>query len=186
MGMARFSRRFRSVLFLAGFSLLEGGTVRLYNDTPYKLRAVIRANDNTFLGEMVISAMNTSTWTDGFNGLPGSLGAIRSQTPYRVLWYCLDGSSFSTCNMVVTGNSIAASNCEGARQCRSKNLRENDKGNIEPAPPLPVPIPPDQQQQSQQQYQQGQQQKRELEFPSQYPYRQEEQGPNVQYRSEEE
>ena len=61
-----------NALFLVALAMLDAGTVRLYNDTPYKLRAVIRANDNTFLGEMVISAMNTSTWTDGFNGLPGS------------------------------------------------------------------------------------------------------------------
>ena len=88
--------------------------------------------------------------------------------------------------MVVTGNSIAATNCDGARQCRSKNLRENDKGGIQPAPPLPVPIPPDQQQQYQQEQQQGQQQQRDLEFPSQYPYRQEEQGPEVEYNSEQE
>lgn len=169
-------KKFFIICFLC--SVLEGGTIRLVNDSPYKLRVVIRANDNSFLGEMVIAPMNTSTWTDGFNGLPGSLNAVRSQTPYRVLWYCLDGSSFSTCNMVVTGNSIAASNCDGARQCRSKELKENQQGGVEPAPPLPIPIPPSQQQERETQRQKP----RDLEFPPEYPARQREyQSPDIDY-----
>lgn len=57
-----------STLFLS--TMLEGGTVRLINDSPFKLRAVVRANDQTFLGEMIVSAQNSSTWTDTFRALP--------------------------------------------------------------------------------------------------------------------
>jgi len=140
-----------SALFLS--SLLEGGTVRLINDSAFKLRAVVRANDETFLGEMIVSAQNSSTWTDTFRGIPNTYAEQRSQTPYRVEWFCLDGSSFSTCSIVPTGGTVTSTNCDGAKQCRGK-IRPEGEGYVQPAPPLPLP---NQQQSGQESGQEGQQ-----------------------------
>jgi hypothetical protein len=188
-------KRIALLSLLAWGLCLEAGTIRLINDSPYKLRAVIRARDNSYLGEVVVNPQSQNSWNDGFQGLPGSLENVRSQTPYRVLWYCLDGSSFSTCATVSTGTTVTSTYCQGARQCRSKELKQGEGGNVEPASPLPIPIPPPQTQQAppppspqnQSQTRRGAQQqpKRDLEFPPEYPAVQHEYDtPQVIYPSE--
>jgi hypothetical protein len=143
-------------------SILEGGTVHLINDSPYKLRSVVRANDGSFLGEMIISAQDSATWTDTFRGIPNTYAQQRSQTPYRVEWYCLDGSSFSICASVPTGNTVTSTNCDGAKECRGK-IRPEGQGYIQPAPPMPMP---NQQQQGQQQGGEQQQPIQPMPYPS--------------------
>lgn len=122
---------------MACVGVLEAGTVRLVNDSPYKLRAVVRANDGTFLGEVVINPQNTSTWTDGFAGLPGGLNETRTQTPYTILWYCLEGDAFSTVAPVATGATATAMMGDGARQCRPQKQR-TPQAEV-PPPPMPLP-----------------------------------------------
>ncbi len=117
----------RAILFLLFLSCssLFAGSVRLINDSPYKLRAVIRGNDGTFLGEMLLNPEHASTWNDS-NGQIGYFGkgnvyqeqSTRSQTPYTVLWYCIDGADYSVCDMVSTGATVTAQSCLGARQCK--------------------------------------------------------------------
>jgi hypothetical protein len=105
----------------AGFA----SSVRLVNDSPSKLRAVIRGNDGTNLGEMMVEPNQSTTWTDQYanTGKPQK-GNIyqnqpsRSLTPYTVLWYCQDGSDFSFCEYVNTGNTVTAKGCTGTRQCK--------------------------------------------------------------------
>lgn len=116
---------------------LEAGSVRLVNDSPYKLRAVVRANDGTFLGEMVINPQNSTGWTDGFAGLPSGQNATISQTPYTILWYCLDGSEFSTLFPIAPGGTAQAMQGSGARQCRPQRQRTPESE----VPPPPIPLP---------------------------------------------
>lgn len=173
-----------SALILA--ATLEAGTVYLVNDSPYKLRAVVRANDNTFLGEMIINAQNNGQWNDGFNGLPGSLENVRTQTPYRVLWYCLDGSAFSICSYVATGTSVSATYCDGAKQCRGKTRPEGAPPEPGPQPAPQMPLPGQQQpgqQPGQQYYQQPGQQPGQPPPPYTYP-QPELQNPPDQYPSD--
>jgi hypothetical protein len=141
--------RFRDIFSILGLFMmgafagsLEAGSVRLVNDSPYKLRVVIRANDGTFLGEMVIAPQSTSGWTDGYAGLPGGADATRSQTPYTVLWYCLEGDPFSMCNPVPTASTVTAMTCDGARQCRPQKQKQPEGEPVQPAPPVLVPQQP--------------------------------------------
>jgi len=126
-----------SVLVLALCTLVEAGTVRLVNDSPYKLRAVVRGNDGSFLGEVVINPQDTSTWTDGFQGLAPGFNTTKTQTPYTVLWYCLEGDAFGTCPNIGSGGMAIAQRCDGSKQCRPAKQRQPE-GEI-PPPPLPVP-----------------------------------------------
>ncbi len=113
------------LIFFLLASVSYAGSVRLLNDSPYKLRAVIRGNDGTFLGEMVINPQHITQWNDSY-GQIGQFGkgnayqeqSTRSQTPYTVLWYCMDGSDYSVCNTVATGGAVTAQTCDGARQCK--------------------------------------------------------------------
>lgn len=104
------------------------GSVRLLNDSPYVLRAVIRGNDGSFLGEMVVNPQYGTTWTD--SNLDMLQRSPRSRTPFTVLWYCMDGASFSICTDVGSAATVTAQGCEGARICRPPNP---------PAPSAPAP-----------------------------------------------
>ncbi len=135
--MKRIGLSFLGLFFLC-ISIVEAGTVRLYNDSPYKLRAVIRGNDGSFLGEMVLNPQGSNTWTDGFAGLQGGLQETRLQTPYTVLWYCLSGDPYSTLYPIASGGMAQASLGDGAKQCRPQRQRVPEV-EVQPAPPMPVP-----------------------------------------------
>jgi hypothetical protein len=103
---------------------LFAGSIRLYNDSSYKLRAVIQGADGSQLGEVLINPTQSYTWADTY-GQVGNIGqpfveeAPNSpRTPYTVLWYCLDGNSYSICSIVETGATITAQSCTGARICK--------------------------------------------------------------------
>ncbi len=104
---------------------IQAGTVRLINNSPYDLRAVIRGSDGSYLGEVVVRAQNETVWTDtygqyGFYGgaNPNVNQNYRSKTPYTVLWYCLDGADYALCDTVSTGAVVTAQGCLGARMCK--------------------------------------------------------------------
>ena len=113
------------LFFCAG---LQAGSVRMYNDSPYTLRAVVRGADGTYLGEVVIHPQQFNTWTDtyshigkfGQGNLPNEI-ITRSQTPYTILWYCMDGGDYAACPNTPTGMIVIAQNCDGAKICRPKD-----------------------------------------------------------------
>lgn len=101
------------------------GSVKLINNSAYRLRAVIRGNDGTFLGELTLNSQQTTTWTDDY-GIMGRdnqggnyVGQFyRSQTPYTVSWYCMDGGDYALCDGIPTGGAVAALSCNGTRICK--------------------------------------------------------------------
>jgi hypothetical protein len=106
-------------------SALSAGTVHLVNDSPYMLRAVIRGADGTYLGEMVINPAHSATWTDTYGqtghwgyGTADLEGYSRSQTPYTVIWYCMEGAPYAICSSVANAATATAQGCEGNRICK--------------------------------------------------------------------
>ena len=104
---------------------LHAGTVRLVNNSPYDLRAVIRGSDGSILGELVVKSQKETVWTDTYGnyGTYGGANAnlnenYRSKTPYTVLWYCLDGGNYAVCDTVSTGGLVMAQSCIGPRMCK--------------------------------------------------------------------
>ncbi len=91
------------------------GSVRLVNDSVYKLQVIVQASDGTSLGEVVVNPRQTMSWNDYNSGV----GAYnQSRTPYTVQWYCMDGNSFSTCSNVSTGSLAQAMSGVGPRACK--------------------------------------------------------------------
>ena len=118
-----------------GFQL-TAGTIRLLNDSPYKLRAVVRGADGSYLGELILNPQGFSTWTDANTqfgvfgkGNPYSQGPAMPQAPYTVLWYCLDGSDYSVCSYVPNGATVNAQGCDGARICKPVPKKKNTNPN---------------------------------------------------------
>lgn len=94
---------------------IQAGSVRLINDSTYKLQAIVQASDGSSLGEVVVNPRQTMSWNDYNSGF----GAYnQSRTPYTVQWYCMDGSSFSTCSNVSPGGLAQAMSGLGARACK--------------------------------------------------------------------
>lgn len=114
------------ILFLCLLCLvssISANSLKLYNNSPYKLRAVVRAADGTYLGEMMLLPMTYNTWTDSYAqfgpiGGRSAPGPTRSQTPYTVLWYCLDGSTYSTNVQMATGMLVIAQVGDGPKICK--------------------------------------------------------------------
>ncbi|NGX27309.1 MAG: hypothetical protein K940chlam6_01243, partial [Chlamydiae bacterium] len=93
------------ILVFLCFCAVGQASLRLHNDSPYKLRAVIHAADGTYLGEMIILPEHFNTWSEqypsfGPGGQQYSEQPSRSQTPYTVQWYCLDGGQYGICQNI--------------------------------------------------------------------------------------
>jgi len=114
-------RKIVCFLLLSLCSLLEAGTVRLVNDSAFKLRAVIRAADGTYLGEVIVTPQQTMSWNDYWGGV-GYYN--QSRTPYTVTWYCVDGGDFAVCTDVPTGATVPAMTCEGTMSCKAKKKQD--------------------------------------------------------------
>ncbi|NGX39177.1 MAG: hypothetical protein KR126chlam1_00499 [Chlamydiae bacterium] len=110
-------------------ALLSAGSLRLHNDSPFKLRAVIRAADGTYLGEMVILPEHFNTWSSDYPSFgPGgqnySENPTRSMTPYTVYWYCLSGGVYGISPNKSPGEAVMAKNSEGPRMCQPQKKRK--------------------------------------------------------------
>lgn len=103
------------------------GSVRMINNSPYTLRAVVRGSDGSYLNETIIQSQKETVWTDSY-GEFGSYGGAnssvndnyRSKTPYTVLWYCMGGSPYGVCDTVGTGAVVLSQGCSGNRMCPTK------------------------------------------------------------------
>lgn len=138
------------LLFITPF-MLQANSVRLINNAPYTLRAVIRGSDGSFLSEVVVQSQKESVWTDSYGqyGLSGGANSntnqySRSKTPYTVLWYCMNGSDYAVCDTVSTGAVVMSQSCQGARMC-SPQQKENPaspqpEGNYLYTPPQSPPL----------------------------------------------
>lgn len=111
-------------LFIICAASAHAGSVRLFNNSNFDLRAVVRGSDGSYLGELVVKAQNSATWTDsygpagGYNGPNAQVeSGYRSKTPYVVLWYCMDGKDYAVCDTVSNSAAVSALSCSGNRTC---------------------------------------------------------------------
>jgi hypothetical protein len=127
-------------LFIAALSTLSSESVKLFNDSPYQLRAVVRGGDGSYLGELVIASNTFNSWTDS-NTQFGIYDRQRreSVTPYTVMWYCMDGSDFSICTNVPNGGLVTAQTCDGARECGPRKQPKSPNPNHGQGEELYVP-----------------------------------------------
>ena len=129
------------ILVIFWISLLQAGSVRLFNNSNFDLRAVVRGSDSSYLGEIVVRAQNTATWTDSYSYAGGYRGpnaqtesAYRSKTPYVVNWYCMDGNDFAVCDTVSTGAVVSSLSCSGPRVCHPPPKKKQGKSGYPEVP----------------------------------------------------
>lgn len=102
-------------------------SIYLINDSAYTLRAIIRARDGSYVGEMIIPANGVTQWTDGGNVAGGLEQYPRSRSPFSVSWYCPEGEIFSVDSKVTTGGSTSALGAVGSRSCRPQKQEPHNK-----------------------------------------------------------
>ncbi len=100
------------LLFMSSASLFAG-SVTLFNDSPFKLRAAILSATGVNLGEVVLSPQHRVVWSD--NQTSSMVGY--SDTPYSVIWYCLEGKEYGIWTNVSVGSFVTASGSGGLRIC---------------------------------------------------------------------
>jgi len=125
-------KNFLIALFCFCSVSLFAGSVRLYNDSPFKLRAVIRGADGTFLGEMVLLPEHFNTWSSNYpsfgpSGKWSQPNPNRTLTPYTVYWYCLDGGNFGIQTNVAAGQAVIAESSVGPRMCKPPKKKRNSE-----------------------------------------------------------
>jgi hypothetical protein len=114
---------FLSLIF---FGYLHAGTVHCINDSPYVLRAVIRGNDGSYLGELIVQPQNSGTWTTNNASYTYTAPNI-TQTPFTVIWHCMSGDDYSINTYVETGATVFAQSGQGARICRPKKKQQQQQ-----------------------------------------------------------
>jgi len=113
------------VLFFLFFSVLQASTLRLENDSPFSLVALVKAADGTLLSQEKIERYTTKTWDEnGVNIGQRKKPSKRSITPFTVVWQCLCGERFSLCEQVATGSVVRATQGMGTKGCKAENKEE--------------------------------------------------------------
>lgn len=119
-------------------SSLFSESIRLYNDSPWKLRAAIRGADGTYLGEMIVLPEHFVTWSNAYPSFgPGGQqyqpNPNRTMTPFVVQWSCLDGDVFGVCTNIPTGGAAIAESCNGPKYCKPPKKKNGKKSPYGPS-----------------------------------------------------
>ena len=105
---------FSSLAVLLGLvTSLQANSLRLYNDSPFKLSVTILGADGTLLGQMFIFPTKYGAWSDSYDG-----AQTFSITPYTVIWQCDDGTEYGIWTEVSPGATVTAQGSIGARICK--------------------------------------------------------------------
>lgn len=139
LGQWEIMKKFFFCLLLVFSGALSAASVRLHNDSPFKLRVVIHGADGSYLGEMIILPQHFTTWSSDYATFgPGGRGELMnppgSLTPYTVTWRCMDGGEFGINVNVSVGALVTAQSSEGVRYCKPPKKKKKGESPYGPKP----------------------------------------------------
>lgn len=102
---------------------LEGASLRLENNAPCPLKAVVEAADGSILGELLVESSETKIWSEE-SGFTVKKPPSRSITPLKVYWYCPSGETFSFSDSLSTGTLVRSRDGAGNKSCRNDQGKE--------------------------------------------------------------
>ena len=91
---------------------LFAGSVTMLNDSPFQLKATILSAQGDNLGSVTVMPTHQITWQDSYSG-----GQTFSDTPYSVIWYCMEGREYGIWTNVGSGALVTATGAQGPRIC---------------------------------------------------------------------
>lgn len=122
-------------VFLILFFSLHATEIRLTNDSPYVLTALIKAADGKVIGKQTLIAQQEYTWRDSLVSNTSNV----SVTPYTVVWLCPHEDQYTICIDVSPGAAISANNCTGIKYCPPKKKEKKCPACNCPACPIQQP-----------------------------------------------
>lgn len=108
---------------ISGFSSLS-----VFNDSPFDLRIKVIGANGVHIAEKQVPSqiqmyiedqIGTSDPVGQGENQSSFKNYSKSLTPYQVLWYCLDGTLYSSCMDVSAGATVTPSSCSGNYSCPS-------------------------------------------------------------------
>lgn len=111
---------FKTILFAIGSVAalgvlsLSATSVRLKNDTKNVMMVEIHASDGTLLGEEKIQPLSTDVWYYE-SSLQGKPRAQKAITPLTVIWKTKEGDFFSSCNQVISAETVTPLQCKAGQ-----------------------------------------------------------------------
>ena len=103
--------------------LLFGGSVRIFNDSPYELKADILAADGSHQASLTLAPQQPALWQDYSGG-----NSTWSQTPYTVILTCKNGKQFGTISGIGQGGTVSVMTANGPRFCDKDKKDQHDSG----------------------------------------------------------
>jgi len=126
--------------FLAFATVLYGGSLRIFNDSPFTLKADILAADGSHRGSISVAPQHQAQWADNTGG-----NTTWSQTPYTVILTCKNGKQFGVINGVQQGGTVSAMSAQGPLFCeQDKKTQQNEGMSKSPLSPSQTPFDPNQ------------------------------------------
>ena len=101
---------------------LHGATVRLINDSPFPLSALILAATGEVMGRTTLAPQGQFSWENSNVDTDKN-----SMSPFTVVFHCsTDGGTYGTVSNVTTGSMVQASTSTGARYCSPKPQKKGE------------------------------------------------------------
>jgi hypothetical protein len=102
---------------------LQAATVRLINDSPFPLSALILAATGEVMGRSSLEPLGQFSWENSQVDT-----SKNSMSPFTVVFHCqTDGGVYGTVNNVTTGAMVQASLSSGSRYCSPKKQKKGEK-----------------------------------------------------------
>ena len=116
---------YQRILWMCALPLfsLQAATVRIINDSPFPLSALILAATGEVMGRSSLQPQGQFGWENS------NVNTTKdSMSPFTVVFHCTtDGGLYGTVNNVTTGSMVQASTATGARYCSPKKQEKGEK-----------------------------------------------------------
>ncbi len=100
-------------------SLTFGGSIIMFNDSPFKLKAEVIAANGTSQGSVELPPQHQLIWED-----KGDYQATISKTPYTVIFICPSGKVYGIYDNVSPGALVTPQSATGDRYCEPQKKKQ--------------------------------------------------------------
>jgi len=116
------------IFFLLFTASISADAVKLFNDTPFELTALVQSANGTIVAQKNFAPNEQSVWsTDQVSTEWTSVyDSTSSYTPYTVIWRCSYEGYYSVCSDVASGAMVTANSCPGAKYCKPKPKKDKN------------------------------------------------------------
>lgn len=110
-------------------------SLQLYNDSPYKLDAVVINTLGDVVGLETLKPGEQKYWNQDTSGILIQFNKV--SVPYTVVWYCQEGKEYGIWTLATPGSRVSPQLSDGPKICKMRKPQEKlDKFEGKPNPVL--------------------------------------------------